>query len=292
MSESSVWEPAMGPPGPPGPPGPAPQLRVFAGYIQYSYVGSAVWTNLILVSDLIGPPGPSIEGPPGPPGVGEQGPIGPIGPAGSPGPAGTPGSVIHSGAGVPDPLLGVIGDYYVDQASAFFYGPKDNTGWGSTPPIDLRGGASGVHYGGRSITNNASAIAKLAAADPTLVGNADYTQITGIWDALPNGVVRGITQQTNSITVTRDGVYKIELWSSMFTSSNNVVIAFKFAVNGAISLVRRPRVRLDVAGNIGSIAAHGLVPLVAGDVVTLWIASTVATNITLADLLVTLNEMR
>jgi hypothetical protein len=158
--------------------------------------------------------------------------------------------------------------------------------------VDLRGGASGVHFGGRSISNNTGAFAIGAAADPTLVSNADYQQIITIWDAIPSGALRGITQQANSVTVTRDGTYHIEFWSSMFTSANNVTLGFKFAVNGVITLVRRPRVFLDVSGAAEGVAAHGHVPLLAGDVVTLWIASNVACNVTISDALLTLAELR
>ena len=63
------------------------ELRVSGGYIQWRYVGSASWYNLIATSTLIGPQGPQgpqgDTGPQGPQGVqGEPGPQGPAGPAG------------------------------------------------------------------------------------------------------------------------------------------------------------------------------------------------------------------
>ena len=63
------------------------ELRVSGGYIQWRYVGSSSWYNLIATSTLIGPQGPrgpqGDTGPQGPQGVpGEAGPRGPEGPAG------------------------------------------------------------------------------------------------------------------------------------------------------------------------------------------------------------------
>lgn len=63
------------------------ELRVSGGYIQWRYVGSSSWYNLIATNTLIGPQGPQgpqgETGPQGPQGVqGETGPQGPEGPAG------------------------------------------------------------------------------------------------------------------------------------------------------------------------------------------------------------------
>lgn len=53
-----------------------------------------------------------------------QGPAGATGATGATGPAGAngaPGSQIYTGAGVPSPLLGVNGDFYVDNAGSAYY---------------------------------------------------------------------------------------------------------------------------------------------------------------------------
>ncbi|MCY1395257.1 hypothetical protein D9M71_101980 [compost metagenome] len=300
MTESSIWGPGVA--GPPGPPGPAATIQV--GSVVTGAPGTnAEVENVGTSSDAIfnfvipqGPVGIGIQGPVGPAGQGIQGPVGPQGIQGLTGAVGPHGSTIYSGVIVPPDLLpppglGIDGDYFIDQASAFLYGRKTGGIWTGTA-IDLRGGASGVHYATRTITNNATLIAKAAALDPTLVSNTDYTQVTGIFDALPNGNIRGITQQANSLTITRDGVYEIMLWASLSVSTNNTNIAFKFAVNGAISLTRRPIARLDVANQISAICANGLPALVAGDEVTLWMASTTATNVKLVDAVFSLKEQR
>ena len=296
MSESSIWSPGAIA-GPPGPPGPAATIAV--GTVVTTAPGSpATIVNSGTSSDAVfnftipaGEQGVGIQGPQGPPGASVQGDQGIQGIQGIQGVAGVPGSRIIAGSGVPSNAVGIDGDYFLDQSQAYLYGPKASGVWSGTF-VDLRGGASGVHYATRTITNNASLIAKTAATDPTLVSNTDYTQVTAIFGAIPDGVTRGITQQTNSLTVTRDGVYEIMLWASLSVANNNTDVAFKFAVNGAIALVRRPRVRLDIANNIGSLCANGLVQLAIGDVVTLWMASTVTTNVHIYDAVFSLKEQR
>ena len=300
MTESSIWGPGIE--GPPGPPGAAATVQ--AGTAVSLPPGSLpTVVNVGSQSAAIfnfgiprGEQGVGIEGPMGPPGPSIQGPEGPPGPIGLPGATGPHGSTIYAGTItlpdiLPPPGTGIDGDYFLDQATALLYGPKVGGVWTGTV-IDLRGGASGVNYGTRTITNNAILLAKVAAVDPTLVSNADYTQVTGLFDPLPNGVVRGITQQLNSLTITRAGVYEIMLWATVSTSVNNTNIAFKFAVNGVISLVRRPIVRLDVANAIGTVCANGLVQLAVGDVVTLWLASTTGNNTRIYDAVFSLKEQR
>lgn len=292
MPDSSIWGPGLpGPAGPPGPPGVSPLLRVFGGYIQYSYSEVGPWVNLIATADLIGPPGVGIQGPSGPPGESIQGDPGIQGIPGNTGPAGSPGSVIHTDSGEPDPSLGIDGDYYIDQDTAFLYGPKEAGNW-FTEILDLRGGASGVNYGQRAVSVNTSAIAKTAATDPTLATNTDYTQVTAIFNATPDGVNRGITQQANSLTIARAGTYEITFWGCVTSNSNNTVVGFKFAVNGSITLNRRPRVRVRNAGEVVPVSANGFITLAVGDIVSLWMASDTTANITIQDAVFALKELR
>lgn len=50
---------------------------------------------------------------------------------------GEDGSQIYAGSGAPDPSLGDLGDFYLDQANYDMYGPKTENGWGT--PINLKG---------------------------------------------------------------------------------------------------------------------------------------------------------
>jgi hypothetical protein len=73
--------------------------------------------------------------------VGDSGATGATGATGANGKAGTQ---IYAGTGVPDPTLGVTGDFYMDTMAHNLYGPKQTAGWGT--PIALQGpaGATGA----------------------------------------------------------------------------------------------------------------------------------------------------
>lgn len=296
MVESSIWNPGdmVGPPGPPGAAATIQVGTVTTGDAGTSVIVTNVGTINAAIFDFTIPKGDTgigAQGPVGPEGASIQGPVGPVGPPGSTGAPGTPGSKIISGSGFPSNAVGIDGDYFLDQSQAYLYGPKASGVWSGTF-VDLRGGASGVHFGQRAVTNNASLIAKTAATDSTLVSNTDYTQVTSIFEAVGGGVNRGVTQQTNSLTIARAGYYEISLWASLSASTVNTDVAFKFAVNGTIGLVRRPRVRLDVVNNIGAVCANGFVNLAVGDVITLWMASTTTTNVHIYDAVFGVHELR
>jgi hypothetical protein len=147
-------------------------------------------------------------------------------------------------------------------------------------------------YGNLAVSNNTTTISVTAAVDPTLKTNTDYSQITGIWDAIPHGENNGVTQQTNSFTVAATGVYKIEVWASVNSDTNNTRVAIKFAVNGSIGLTRRPASSLAVAGTFYNLAAHGLVALTSGDVVTLVHAADKSVDLTWEDMVFSVNELK
>lgn len=68
---------------------------------------------------------------------GATGATGATGPAGPVGPAGANGTLIYSGTTTPPASLGDSGDYYLDLATDYLYGPKSTSGWGTG--IDLKG---------------------------------------------------------------------------------------------------------------------------------------------------------
>lgn len=141
-----------------------------------------------------------------------------------------------------------------------------------------------LDYGQRAVSVNSTAISVTAASDSTLATNTDYIQITGIFNATPDGINSGITQQTNSFTIAQAGAYRIEFWANAKSSVNNTQIAFKFAVNGVIGLTRRPKIFMRNSNEVHNGGAFEYTHFDAGDVVTLWIASTVTADITIEDL--------
>lgn len=148
------------------------------------------------------------------------------------------------------------------------------------------------HYGQLTISNNAATIALTAAVDGTLATNTDYIKVTGIYDAIPHGEQNGVTQQADTLTITQAGVYHIAVWADLSSSLNSNTTAFKFAVNGTIALVRRPKNFMRNTGEFHNMSAHGIVALAASDVIDLQIASDLTANITIEDLVFTLHLIR
>ena len=78
--------------------------------------------------------------------TGATGANGQNGATGQTGATGTPGSVIYSGATVPDSTIGINGDYYLNTVTELFYGPKTANQWPA--PISIMGqpGTANVIY--------------------------------------------------------------------------------------------------------------------------------------------------
>ena len=229
-----------------------------------------------------GPPGPSVElrefegvvqwrvvgtvtwnnlvnvseltGPPGPAGASVTGPQGPRGPQGPQG----------------------------DQG---IQGPPG-------PPGSDGATSANLQYGQLTFTANATPISVTAASDPTLRNNSDYTQITGIWDAVPHGLNNGFTQYADSIEVLRAGVYHVAFWATVTAGANNTDVGVKFAVNGALNLQRVPKVQIVNTNQPKNLTANGFVQLAAGDILTLWNAASNTTTIEWEDGVFNLVELR
>ncbi len=148
------------------------------------------------------------------------------------------------------------------------------------------------HYGQLTISDNATPLALTAAVDSTLGTNTDYIQVTGIFDVVPHGVNNGVTQQTNTLTATLNGDYRVEIWADTSSSINSTTIAFKFAVDGVIGLTRRPKNFMRNTGEFHNLAAFGFVSLLAGEVVSLHVASDLTANIILEDVVFSLTLLR
>ncbi len=148
------------------------------------------------------------------------------------------------------------------------------------------------HYGQVNASNNTTILAVTAAVDATLATNTDYSKVTGIYDAIPHGENNGVTQGIDNLTVTQAGVYEVAVWANTSASVNSTTIGFKFALNGVIGLVRRPKNFMRNLGEFHNMSAHGYVTLAASDVIDLQISSDVTANITIEDMVFSLKLIR
>ena len=159
--------------------------------------------------------------------------------------------------------------YYIWSGTAWI-------NFASTPAV-------ATDYGQRAITQNSTVTAITAAVDPTLSTNSDYIQITGIFNAPPDGENSGVTQQTNTFTIALAGVYRIEGWASVSTSVNNTQLALKFGINGTIGLGRRPKLFIRNVAEVHTLGAFGYHHFNAGDVISLHVAADKTCNLTFED---------
>lgn len=65
---------------------------------------------------------------------------------GSSGPQGPRGSMVLSGVGDPSPVIGLIGDQYINTDNGYLFGPKSASGWGTGVPIGINPNDLGQIY--------------------------------------------------------------------------------------------------------------------------------------------------
>ena len=203
---------------------------------------------------IIGPPG--VSGPPG--ARGADGPPGARGLMGLPGGEGPPGP-----AGPPGPE-----------------GPA-----GPEPDLEL------VAYGMLAVSTPQTPIALTAATDPTLNTWEDYQQVTGIWDSSEGNPYSNVTIGNNAIIIIKPGTYKIDVTLSQQGTAINCAVAFKIAINGAASSGRKVISSRSSSDNWINMAGQTLINLQAGDIVTLWVASSEANTLEISDCVLTVQEL-
>lgn len=162
--------------------------------------------------------------------------------------------------------------------------------WGPPPEMPYIVSA----FGSQNITNNTTSVALTASPDQTLTQDTGYVQITQNWDAIPNGFNHLITQLPNGeLQIQRDGIYRVDMWASV-SASDGCRVGFKHSVNGNLNSGRTPVVRIGPGwtfNDLVTVAAHGFRAYSAGDVIGLWWACTDNRNVTLAECLVTVQEL-
>lgn len=142
-------------------------------------------------------------------------------------------------------------------------------------------------HGQIGIISNTTAKAMTAAVDPTLNTDTDYTKMTGV--AFPWAVtyVDNVTfDATNDqFTLPFSGYYLVSFWGSFKVAAINTFIAAKYAINNTIPYSSQKLISQSTTANdIKTLSATSIIgPVVASDVLSFYLASTNATNITLQD---------
>lgn len=62
------------------------------------------------------------------------------------GPQGPRGTQVLSGDTDPSPVIGILGDQYINTTTGYLFGPKTNEGWGSGTPLGSQFNPNDVAY--------------------------------------------------------------------------------------------------------------------------------------------------
>ena len=140
-------------------------------------------------------------------------------------------------------------------------------------------------FGQMDIIGNTTAIAVSAATDTTLNTDANYVKITGAGAPWVATHQRFVTFVTDKLQVQVPGIYFINFWCSGVISANNTRIAIKFAVNDTAPYsVPKLATRSTEVNDTRNLAASSIITsLAVNDSLSLYVAASGATNVTLQD---------
>lgn len=134
--------------------------------------------------------------------------------------------------------------------------------------------ADGI-YGSMTVTANTNAFTVTAAVDQTLNTNSDYALFTGTGAPWLSENLSGVSFTTDRLTATVNGVYRVDLWSTITQfPTNSAKISVKHRINGLNYSTRHPLVKSNSGGDAGNLNGFGFVTLNANDYIQLYVAST------------------
>jgi len=138
-------------------------------------------------------------------------------------------------------------------------------------------------HGQMVITGNTTAKTLVAAADTTLNTDAQYSKLTGASAPWANQYSDGVTFATDHITLTNAGYYMVSFWASFTIASINNFVGFKYALDTTLS-TQKLVTQAATANDRRNVSATSIVgPVTANQQLSMYIAGTIGTNITMTD---------
>lgn len=133
-------------------------------------------------------------------------------------------------------------------------------------------------FGTLNLTDNTTPQAVVAAADPSLQTDSDYQTLT---TAVTYEAVRNVSTGANSLIVQIEGLYLIDFWCNIKSSTNGSLVGIKFVKNGTTFVNRGIKHKLETAGNLKNMSGNGIHTFAQGDVIELSVASSTSSDITI-----------
>ena len=143
---------------------------------------------------------------------------------------------------------------------------------------------SNVH-GQVNINSNTTAKAMTAAVDATLNTDTDYTKMTGVAFPWTTAYIDEVTWNTDEFVFSSPGYYIVSFWGSFKIQGINTFMGVKYAINDTAPYsVQKLVTQASTANDIRSISASSIIgPVNVADTLSIYLASTNSTNITLQD---------
>lgn len=155
----------------------------------------------------------------------------------------------------------------------------DGAGSGSWNPTIIN------THGQMVITANAVAKAMTAAVDPTLNTNTDYVKMTGAAFPWTNQYSHGVTFSTDKMVLTQAGYYIVSFWGAFLVAATNTFIGVKYAIDDTPPYsVQKLISQSTTANDYKNMSATSILgPVTAGQTISMYLASSNPTNVTLKD---------
>lgn len=136
-----------------------------------------------------------------------------------------------------------------------------------------------------NITSNTIAKAVTAAVDPTLNTDTDYVKMGGASFPWLTAYSDNISFATDQFTLPYDGYYLVSFWGTFKVAAINTFMAVKYSINNTPPYsVQKLITQAATANDLKSLSATSILgPVTAGDTLSLYLASSTSTNITLQD---------
>ena len=140
-------------------------------------------------------------------------------------------------------------------------------------------------HGQMAIIANSTAKAMSAAADATLNTNTDYVKMTGAAFPWADNYSHGVTFSTDKFVLAQPGYYIVSFWGAFLVAAINTFIGIKYAINDTTPYsVQKLISQSSTANDYINLSATSIIgPVAANDTISMYLASSNATNITLKD---------
>lgn len=150
-----------------------------------------------------------------------------------------------------------------------------------------------IAYVQMGISGNTNAFAVAAASTAALNSVADYVQLTGTGAPWTGGLGQDAGFTTNQINVGVAGNYELSLVATIGTfPTNTASVAFKLRINNSTFVPRKAIAQSSMANAIVQANMTEFVTLAANDTVQVYIASSAAGGVVVADLSLTVKMIK